>query len=46
MTWLYWAYFILLAGAELNAELTKERHPSRISAKQNRPEKSIPDRAA
>jgi membrane protein len=33
MTWLYWAYFILLAGAELNAELTKEFHPSRLSAK-------------
>jgi uncharacterized BrkB/YihY/UPF0761 family membrane protein len=33
MTWLYWAYFILLAGAKLNAELTKELHPSRLSAK-------------
>jgi membrane protein len=33
MTWLYWAYFILLAGAELNAELTKEFHSSRLSAK-------------
>jgi membrane protein len=47
MTWLYWAYFILLAGAELNAELTKERHPLRLSAKHNLPNKSgIPDRAA
>ena len=25
MTWLYWAYFIFLAGGELNAELEKER---------------------
>jgi membrane protein len=24
MTWLYWAYFIVLVGAELNAELAKE----------------------
>jgi membrane protein len=23
MTWLYWAYFILLVGGELNAELAK-----------------------
>jgi uncharacterized BrkB/YihY/UPF0761 family membrane protein len=23
MTWLYWAYFIFLAGGELNAELLK-----------------------
>lgn len=47
MTWLYWAYFILLAGAELNAELTKERHPSRLSAKHNFSRKSeISDRVA
>jgi membrane protein len=26
MTWLYWAYFIFLAGAELNAELAKANH--------------------
>ncbi len=25
MTWLYWAYFIFLAGAELNAELARQR---------------------
>jgi membrane protein len=25
MTWLYWAYFIFLAGGELNAELVKAR---------------------
>ncbi len=33
MTWLYWAHFILLAGGALNAQLTKEFHPSRLSAK-------------
>jgi membrane protein len=32
MTWLYWAYFILLAGGELNAELAKARKSSRPSA--------------
>jgi membrane protein len=26
MTWLYWAYFIFLAGGKLNAELAKEGH--------------------
>jgi membrane protein len=25
MTWLYWSFFILLAGCELNAELAKQR---------------------
>ena len=24
MTWLYWTFFVLLVGAELNAELAKE----------------------
>lgn len=33
MTWLYWAYFILLAGGELNAELAKERQPGSLSKK-------------
>ncbi|HEV3308345.1 MAG TPA: YihY/virulence factor BrkB family protein [Candidatus Sulfotelmatobacter sp.] len=31
MTWLYWAYFILLAGGELNAELAKARNISTAS---------------
>lgn len=33
MTWLYWAHFILLAGGELNAELSKERGAGRFSTK-------------
>ena len=33
MTWLYWAYFILLAGGELNAELAKELQPGSLSPK-------------
>ena len=35
MTWLYWAYFILLAGGELNAELTKAQDTSRLSGGHN-----------
>jgi membrane protein len=34
MTWLYWAYFILLVGCELNAELAKERNASQVSTAQ------------
>lgn len=30
MTWLYWAYFILLVGGELNAELIKARNAERL----------------
>jgi membrane protein len=33
MTWLYWIYFILLAGGELNAEISKEREFCRSAAK-------------
>jgi uncharacterized BrkB/YihY/UPF0761 family membrane protein len=40
MTWLYWAYFILLAGGELNAELAKESQPGSLSPK----EKPLPSR--
>lgn len=32
LTWLYWAYFILLAGGELNAELAKAGNAFRLSA--------------
>jgi membrane protein len=32
LTWLYWAYFILLAGGELNAELAKAGSVSQLSA--------------
>jgi membrane protein len=31
MTWLYWGYFILLAGGELNAELAKENNSGTLS---------------
>lgn len=43
MTWLYWAFFIFLAGGKLNAELAKanrgeaERPRGRNSEKTNRP---------
>jgi membrane protein len=30
MTWLYWAYFIFLAGGELNAELAKESRAEQL----------------
>jgi membrane protein len=30
MTWLYWGYFIFLAGGELNAELSKAGHPEQL----------------
>jgi membrane protein len=36
MTWLYWAYFILLAGGELNAELAKARKSSPSTAEPHR----------
>ena len=29
MTWLYWAYFILLVGGALNAELIKSKNAGR-----------------
>ncbi len=32
MTWLYWGYFILLAGCELNAELARERDAAKGAA--------------
>jgi membrane protein len=35
ITWLYWAYFILLAGGELNAQLAKARKSSQPSADDN-----------
>jgi membrane protein len=33
MTWLYWAYFIFLAGGELNAELAKTAGAGRLPLK-------------
>ena len=33
MTWLYWSSFVLLAGAQLNAELAKESKKGRIQSR-------------
>ena len=33
MTWIYWTSFVLLAGAELNAELAKESVQGRVESK-------------
>jgi uncharacterized BrkB/YihY/UPF0761 family membrane protein len=33
MTWLYWTSFILLVGAELNAELAKESKKGSLKSK-------------
>jgi membrane protein len=47
LTWLYWAYFILLAGGELNAQLTKAGYVSRLPAEDNSAKKRrSTDRAA
>jgi membrane protein len=45
MTWLYWAYFILLAGGELNAELAKARNSFRLSTGNN-PTRNMRDTGA
>jgi uncharacterized BrkB/YihY/UPF0761 family membrane protein len=47
LTWLYWAYFVLLAGGELDAELSKARYISRLPAEDNSAKKRrSTDRAA
>ena len=46
MTWLYYAYFILLAGGELNAELAKARNAVYSREGQEPVSGSIVDRAA
>jgi membrane protein len=47
MTWLYWGFFILLAGCELNSELEKERNASSSSARSALPRnRRSSDRAA
>jgi uncharacterized BrkB/YihY/UPF0761 family membrane protein len=35
LTWLYWAYFVLLAGGEINAKLAKACYVSRLPAEDN-----------
>jgi membrane protein len=46
MTWLYWSYFLLLAGCELNAELAKERNGESIRAGGGARHRRSTDRAA
>ena len=38
MTWLYWTSFVLLVGAELNAELAKESKKGCVPPKDAAPE--------
>lgn len=38
MTWLYWTSFVLLVGAELNAELAKESEMGKIRPKETQPQ--------
>jgi uncharacterized BrkB/YihY/UPF0761 family membrane protein len=37
MTWFYWTSFVLLVGAELNAELAKESKMGEIQQKETQP---------
>lgn len=46
MTWLYWNLFVMLVGAELNAELAKESEKGRIAPKVAEPATSVLHRAA
>jgi membrane protein len=46
MTWLYWTSFVLLVGAELNAELAKESKKGEIKQKEQPEIESKFDRAA
>ncbi len=39
-TWLYWVYFILLAGGELNAELHRERRAESDTSRDNKLEEA------
>lgn len=38
MVWLYWTPFVLLVGAELNAELAKESRKGVIQPKETLPQ--------
>lgn len=46
MTWLYWTSFVLLVGAEFNAELAKESDAGEIRQKENAAGAEDLDRAA
>lgn len=46
MTWLYWAYFILLAGGTWNAELLKEQNGERLREKDKPADEAKAERAA
>jgi membrane protein len=46
MTWLYWAYFILLAGGEWNSELLKEQDSERLREKDKPANEAKGERAA
>jgi membrane protein len=46
MTWLYWNLFVLLVGAELNAELAKESGPGQILPKSQPASEGTLNRAA
>lgn len=46
MTWLYWTSFVLLVGAEFNAELAKESSAGEIQQKEKPPSAENIDRAA
>jgi membrane protein len=46
MTWLYWAFFIFLAGGELNAELAKAGRAEASRAAEGRSGNTSRDRAA
>jgi uncharacterized BrkB/YihY/UPF0761 family membrane protein len=50
MIWLYWTSFVLLVGAELNAELAKASKKGRVEPRKmltdDRQDTVLPDRAA
>jgi membrane protein len=46
MTWLYWNSFVLLVGAELNAELARESHTGPVQQRNEITEPEKLDRAA
>jgi uncharacterized BrkB/YihY/UPF0761 family membrane protein len=43
MIWMYWTSFVLLVGAELNAELAKESKKGGVQARLAQPEENSRD---